>query len=135
MRVSTRWLHELLPTLDVPTSEIARRLTHAGLEVEAVHEVGAGLDPVVVAEVRKIERHPKRENLSLVTVDRGGGEQRVVCGASNVPSPGGRVLLAPLGTVIPTLGGPLTAETTAMSEIPTARRMARLRWAVIGTFL
>src|SRR6185436_16232098 len=63
------------------------------------------------AEVRKLEAHPKRSNLTLVTVDRGAGnEQRVVCGASNVPQPGGRVLLAPLGTVVAKLGGPLTAR-------------------------
>lgn len=107
MLVSYRWLKELLPTLDAPPAEVAKRLTHAGLEVEAVQEFGLGLEPVVVAEVKKIEPHPTKSGLRLVSVDRGGQEQRVVCGASNVPDPGGRVLLAPLGTVIPGLG-PLT---------------------------
>jgi len=104
MLVSYVWLRELLPRLDAPAAEVAKRLTHAGLEVEAVQEFGQGLDPVVVAEVRKIEPHPTKSGLRLVTVDRGGAEQRVVCGASNVPEPGGRVLLAPLGTLIPGLG-------------------------------
>ncbi|GMV14519.1 MAG: phenylalanine--tRNA ligase beta subunit [Polyangiaceae bacterium] len=108
MLVSYRWLEELLPTLNASASEVAKRLTHAGLEVEAVQEFGQGLAPIVVAEVKKVEAHPSKSGLRLVTVDRGGGqEQRVVCGASNVPDPGGRVLLAPLGTVIPGLG-PLT---------------------------
>jgi phenylalanyl-tRNA synthetase beta chain len=110
MLVSYRWLQELLPSLTASAAEVARRITHAGLEVEAVQEFGVGLEPVVVAEVRKIEPHPTKSGLRLVTVDRGGAEQRVVCGASNVPEPGGRVLLAPLGTVIPALGGPLTAR-------------------------
>lgn len=104
MLVSYRWLCELVPTLAAPASEVAKRLTHAGLEVEAVQEFGLGLDPIVVAEVRTIEPHPTKSGLRLVTVDRGGQEQRVVCGAANVPEPGGRVLLAPLGTVIPGLG-------------------------------
>lgn len=109
MLVSLRWLRELLPSLSASGSEVARRLTHAGLEVEAVVEVGQGLEVVVVAEVRKIEAHPTKSGLRLVTVDRGSGEQRVVCGASNVPEPGGRVLLAPLGAVIPGIGA-LTAR-------------------------
>jgi phenylalanyl-tRNA synthetase beta chain len=114
MRVSTRWLKELLPGLDPAPRELAERLTRAGLEVEAVHEIGAGLEPVVLAEVRKIEPHPKRASLSLVTVDRGGGsEQRVVCGADNVPAPGGKVVLAPLGTMLPAVGMTLTAREIA----------------------
>lgn len=104
MLVSYRWLKELLPALSASSADVAKRLTHAGLEVEAVQEFGAGLEPVVVAEVRKVEPHPTKSGLRLVTVERGGGAERVVCGASNVPDPGGRVLLAPLGTVIPGLG-------------------------------
>ena len=107
MLVSYRWIQELLPALNASAAEVAERLTRGGLEVEAVQEVGLGLDPIVVAEVRAIEPHPTKSGLRLVSVDRGGVEQRVVCGASNVPAPGGRVLLAPLGTVIPGLG-PLT---------------------------
>jgi phenylalanyl-tRNA synthetase beta chain len=104
MLVSYIWLRELLPSLKAPAAEVAGRLTQAGLEVEAAQEVGEGLDPVVVAEVSRVEPHPTKSGLRLVTVDRGGSEQRVVCGAPNVPEPGGRVLLAPLGTVIPGLG-------------------------------
>src|SRR5262249_53041432 len=49
--------------------------------------------------------HPTRSGLRLVTVDRGEGhEQRVICGAPNVPSPGGLVVLAPLGTHLPARG-------------------------------
>jgi phenylalanyl-tRNA synthetase beta chain len=102
MKASYRWLRALVPGLETPPKELAERLTRAGLEVEGLTRYGEGLEPLVVAEVRKIEPHPSRSGLRLVTVDRGGGnEQRVVCGAPNVPEPGGRVVLAPLGTHLP----------------------------------
>ncbi|UQA57917.1 phenylalanine--tRNA ligase subunit beta [Polyangium aurulentum] len=108
MRASYRWLRELIPGLEATPQEIAERLTHAGIEVEAITEYGAGTGPVVVAEVRKIEPHPTRPKLRLVTVDRGGAEQRIVCGAPNVPDPGGLVALAPVGTHLPEVGVTLT---------------------------
>jgi phenylalanyl-tRNA synthetase beta chain len=99
MRVSHNWLRELLPGLDLSAEQVSRSLTSLGLEVEGVREHGQGLEPVVVVRVVAAERHPQRDKLQLVTVDLGGGkQQRVVCGASNVPPAGGLVVLAPLGT-------------------------------------
>ncbi|HEX2882334.1 MAG TPA: phenylalanine--tRNA ligase subunit beta, partial [Polyangiaceae bacterium] len=99
MRVSHNWLRELLPGLSLSAREVSHSLTSLGLEVEGVTEHGQGLEPVLVVRVDAIEPHPKRDKLQLVTVDLGRGKtQRVVCGASNVPAPGGLVVLAPLGT-------------------------------------
>ena len=100
MLVSLRWLRELCP-VDASVSEISQRLSLAGLEVEAVDEKGRGLAGVVVAEVRAKAPHPKRDKLTLVRVFDGGDELDVVCGASNVPEPGGRVLFARPGAVLP----------------------------------
>ncbi|HKQ68952.1 MAG TPA: phenylalanine--tRNA ligase subunit beta [Polyangiaceae bacterium] len=125
MKASYRWLRALIPRLEAGPSEIAERLTRAGLEVEGVHSYGAGLEALVVAAVRKIEPHPNRSSLRLVTVDRGEGhEQRVVCGAPNVPDPGGLVVLAPLGaelvaagmTIAPRDIGGVTSEGMLCSE-------------------
>jgi phenylalanyl-tRNA synthetase beta chain len=111
MRVSYRWLCELVPGLELPPPELGDRLTMAGLEVEGRQALGAGLEPVVVAEVTQVEPHPQREQLHLVTVSRGSGiAERVVCGAPNVPAPGGLVTLAPLGTTLPGAGFTLTAR-------------------------
>src|SRR5262245_40170341 len=110
MRVSYGWLRELIPALNASPSEVAERLTRAGLEVEALHDYGSGLESVLVAEVRRIEPHPKRSNLTLVTIDSGGPELRVVCGAPNVPAPGGRVVLAPVGARLPSFPEPLAAR-------------------------
>jgi phenylalanyl-tRNA synthetase beta chain len=108
MKASYSWLRALLPELHASAEELAARFTNAGLEVEGLTEYGAGTGALVVAEVRKVEPHPSRPKLRLVTVERGGGEQRVVCGAPNVPDPGGLVALAPLGTHLPAVGMTLT---------------------------
>jgi len=108
MRASYRWLKELLPHLTLSPEEVAKRFGAAGLAVDGVRAFGAGLESLLVVQVLGKEPHPKRASLNLVTVDRGGVEQRVVCGASNVPAPGGLVVLAPLGAKLPGMDGPLT---------------------------
>jgi phenylalanyl-tRNA synthetase beta chain len=110
MLASHTWLKEL-SGLPLEPADVAKRLTTAGIEVEAMHAHGVGLDGVVVAEVRALRPHPKRDKLRLVTVRYAsgeGGEQEVVCGAPNVPEPGGLVALARLGAMLP--GGLEIAE-------------------------
>jgi phenylalanyl-tRNA synthetase beta chain len=107
MLASNAWLKELTG-LALDPRDVAVRFTAAGIEVEAMHAHGDGLDRVVVAEVRSIRPHPKREKLQLVTVFDGESEQEVVCGAPNVPAAGGRVALAQLGARLP--GGLEIAE-------------------------
>ncbi len=101
MRVSYNWLSELIPDLDISAEIVGQRLTGVGLELEEQIEFGQGLEDVRICAVSKVEPHPSRDKLRLVTVDRGDATQRVVCGASNVPEPGGLVVLAPLGTYLP----------------------------------
>src|SRR5256885_4487799 len=81
MRISVNWLRELCPTdLDVPG--IARRLTMAGFEVEAVEE--RALSPgIVSARIVAAEKVPGSDHLSLTKVDDGRGTHQVVCGAQN----------------------------------------------------
>lgn len=100
MLVSFRWLQELCP-VDADVAEIAHRISLAGLEVEAMEEKGKNLDGVVIAEVRAKSAHPKKDKLTLVTVFDGENELEVVCGAPNVPEPGGRVLFARPGAILP----------------------------------
>ncbi len=109
MRASCKWLSQLVPALDASPRELADRLTGAGLEVEAILHVGAAAAACVFARVTSVRPHPSKSGLRLVTVDRGGGTQEVVCGAPNVPDPGGLVLLAPLGTALP--GGTIERRT------------------------
>ncbi len=99
MRASYNWLCELTGATVTP-EQMADKLTHAGLEVEALETFGE-LGDVVVAEVKAVEAHPKRPKLQVVRVSDGSSEHQVVCGASNVPAPGGKVTLARLGAQLP----------------------------------
>jgi len=109
MKASCRWIRELVPGLDASAEEIARRLTHAGIEVEAIEEFGEGTKSLTVAEVVSFEPHPSRAKLRLVTVKLDEDKtQKVVCGAPNVPDPGGLVAFAPLGAFLPAVGLTLT---------------------------
>ncbi|MBS2020140.1 MAG: phenylalanine--tRNA ligase subunit beta [Deltaproteobacteria bacterium] len=101
MKASTSWLKELVPQLTASAKDLAARLTGAGLEVEGVIEYGAATDACIVSKVVSVRPHPSKSGLRLVTVDRGGAQQEVVCGAPNVPEPGWLVVLAPLGTHLP----------------------------------
>jgi len=108
MRVSLRWLRELLPELPNDALTVGDRLTSIGLAVDGVENLGDRLRALQVVTVCAIAPHPKRDQLRLVDVDRGPiGMQRVVCGAPNVPPPGGQVVLAPLGARLPGMDGPL----------------------------
>jgi phenylalanyl-tRNA synthetase beta chain len=99
MRISTNWLRGLTQ-IDAVPADIAERLTRAGVAVDVVRRVGDGALRVVVAAVKSSRRHPEREALTLVDVDDGAGGRTVVCGAPNVPAPGGRVALALEGAKI-----------------------------------
>ncbi len=113
MRASYRWLRVLLPGLTASPEEVALRFGAAGLAVDGVRAFGGGLESLLVVRVLAKEPHPKRASLNLVTVDRGGVEQRVVCGAGNVPAAGGLVVLAPLGATLPGMDGPLAPREIA----------------------
>src|SRR5262249_46021714 len=101
MKASYRWICELLPTMTASAKEVATRPPHAGLEVEGVREYGEGTEACIIAAVTGVRPHPTKSGLRLVTVDRGGKSQEVICGAPNVPDAGGLVVLAPLGARLP----------------------------------
>jgi phenylalanyl-tRNA synthetase beta chain len=117
MKASVRWLRELCPSLPDDAPAIAARLTSAGLEVEGTHAFGLGAEACIVAAVVSTRPHPSRSGLRLVTLDRGGSQQQeLVCGAPNVPEPGGLVVLAPLGAHLPAKG--MTIERRTIAGVP-----------------
>ncbi|MEW6695971.1 MAG: phenylalanine--tRNA ligase subunit beta [Bacillota bacterium] len=84
MRVSCRWLKEYVD-IDLTPQELADRLTLSGLAVDAVNELGSGIEKVVTGRILKIESHPNADKLVVCTVDAGQGEPlQIVTGATNV---------------------------------------------------
>ncbi|TEX49505.1 MAG: phenylalanine--tRNA ligase subunit beta [Actinomycetales bacterium mxb001] len=106
MRVPLEWLRELvaLPA-SVGGREVAERLIAAGLEVEGVEAVGAGVSgDLIVGRVESIEELTDfKKPIRWCQVDVGdahGGVRGIVCGARNF-SAGDLVVVALPGTVLP----------------------------------
>ncbi len=98
MRVPLSWIRDFTPA-DAPVDDLVAALNQLGLEVEGVEEPGAEVGGVVVAKVLDVVPHPDADTLTLVDVDHGDGQTRVVCGATNVV-PGMVVPYAPAGATI-----------------------------------
>ena len=110
MRVPLSWLREYVSlTEPVDTTEVSRRLTAAGLEVESVESAGHDIRGVVVAQVLSIEeltglKKPIRYCRVAVSESQLAGPpdeaSGVICGAVNF-AVGDRVALALPGAVLP----------------------------------
>ena len=82
MKIPLSWLKEYVDIL-VPVDELAHRITMAGTEVAEVATIG-GWQDCYVGYVTRVESHPNADRLTLCTVDIGGEQMQVVCGAPNV---------------------------------------------------
>jgi phenylalanyl-tRNA synthetase beta chain len=100
MKVSARWIRDLVPGLEVTPREMADRLALRGAPVEDVTSPGEGLTDVVIGKVLTAQPHPNADRLTLCTVDGGQGVVQVVCGAPNVRA-GGVYPFAPVGALLP----------------------------------
>lgn len=100
MRVSMKWLRELVP-VDLPLPEFVDRLDMTGTAVEGVHTAGESLEGVVVGLIAQKEKHPDADTLWVTSVDVGDGAPRtIVCGAQNFDA-GDKVPVALVGAVLP----------------------------------
>ncbi|MFN9629977.1 MAG: phenylalanine--tRNA ligase subunit beta [Cyanobacteriota bacterium] len=104
MRVSLQWLKELLicdPEALQPEI-LSERLSLAGFEVEAIHDLAAQANGVVVGWVESRQDHPNSDHLSVCQVRTKveGDLLQIVCGAANV-RPGIHVPVALVGAHLP----------------------------------
>jgi len=100
MKVSYNWLREFVPFTQTP-EQLAELLTHLGMAVDGIDEVGAKWVDVMVGKVLTCDPVPKSDHLSHCTVDAGGDSLlSVVCGAPNVRA-GQVVPVAIVGAVLP----------------------------------
>ncbi|MBQ8636274.1 phenylalanine--tRNA ligase subunit beta [bacterium] len=84
MQVSHEWLNEFVELAGITPEEIAHNLTMSGLEVEEIEFKKPSFTNIRTAKIIKIDNHPNADKLHLVTLDLGGVEKRVVCGAQNI---------------------------------------------------
>ena len=84
MQVSYEWLNEFVDLCGIEPEEIAHNLTMSGLEVEEIEYKKPSFTNIITAKIIKIDNHPNADKLHLVTVDLGGIEKTVVCGAQNI---------------------------------------------------
>ncbi|HYM98336.1 MAG TPA: phenylalanine--tRNA ligase subunit beta, partial [Aestuariivirgaceae bacterium] len=82
MKFTLSWLKDHLDT-GASLDEIVEGLLDVGLEVEEVVDKAKELAPFKVARVKKADKHPNADRLSVCLVETAEGDVQVVCGAPN----------------------------------------------------
>lgn len=83
MKFSKDWLFQHVDAA-IGTTELAARLTMAGLEVDGVEPAAPMFSGVVVGEIVEVVPHPEADQLRVCRVlGRAGEIRQVVCGAPN----------------------------------------------------
>lgn len=106
MKLSLRWLQRHVDLSGIEPKQILADLTMSTAEIEGLEHFGEGLECLVVGHVRKRDKHPDADKLSVCMVDLGaaGGVLQIVCGAPNVAA-GQRVVVIKPGDTLPSKGG------------------------------
>ncbi|MBF0292394.1 MAG: phenylalanine--tRNA ligase subunit beta [Nitrospinae bacterium] len=99
MLISYLWLKELVD-FDLSPEELAHTLTGLGLETVIRDDRRGWHKDIVIGLVKEVILHPNADKLRICTVDAGGVDKKIVCGAPNVAA-GQFVPVALPGTVLP----------------------------------
>lgn len=102
MLASLEWLKQYVD-INIPTDVLVDKITRAGLEVETVTDLGAGISGVVTGKVTEIYRHPNSDHLWVCMMDYGQGIVQILTGAQNVHKDD-MVPVATVGAVLPPSG-------------------------------
>lgn len=102
MKFTLSWLKQFLIT-DASAEEIIEKLTNIGLEVEEIVNQADIYKNFIIAEIVSSTPHPEADKLKICQVNNGKEILQIVCGAPNARA-GIKVVLAPVGTVIPING-------------------------------
>lgn len=105
MKFTLSWLNEHLDT-NVALADLVHHLTMLGIEVEDFEDPAISLAPFLIAEIKRIEKHPDadRLNVCFVQIDQNVEAPliQVVCGAPNVYE-GMKTVFAHIGSHVPGL--------------------------------
>ena len=84
MLLPINWLKDYVD-VDESIKTITDRLSETGSHVESVIDKSKYLnDKLIVAQIKKIDKHPNADRLSIVTLDTGNSDIEVVTGAKNI---------------------------------------------------
>ncbi|MCL5267684.1 MAG: phenylalanine--tRNA ligase subunit beta [Bacteroidetes bacterium] len=100
MKISRKWIEQLVDLNGVSDQDIATRLTMAGIEVESFENLSEKYNGFVVGSVMEVVKHPNADKLRLCQVDIAGEIKSIICGAPNV-SAGQKVPVGLVGALVP----------------------------------
>src|SRR5512138_2828097 len=97
MWISLNIISDMVDLSGLTAEEIAGRLTMSTAEIDGIDRMNGHLASVITAKVLEVKPHPNADKLTLVDLDAGRKNLRVVCGAPNHKK-GDIVPLATVGT-------------------------------------
>ncbi|MBP7736720.1 MAG: phenylalanine--tRNA ligase subunit beta [Spirochaetes bacterium] len=98
MWLSLNILNKMVDTSGISPEEMALRITMSSAEIDSVEHVNTHFKTIYAAKILDVKPHPNADKLTLVDLDAGTRQYRVVCGAPNHRK-GDIVPLATVGTV------------------------------------
>lgn len=99
MRVSYKWLSELVDLSNISKEQFLHDLSLYSIEIDEVSPLAYG-NNLVVGHVLEKEKHPDADKLSVCKVDVGTNVLQIVCGAPNCAA-GKKVIVALPGATLP----------------------------------
>ncbi|HEX6462323.1 MAG TPA: phenylalanine--tRNA ligase subunit beta [Candidatus Saccharimonadales bacterium] len=143
MIISVNWLKQFTE-IDGSIDELVQLIGSRLVEVEAVIDIGARYQGVLIADVKKVAPHPNADKLKVVHIDDGGNNQSVkrlenglielVCGAPNVVE-GLKVAWVPPGAILPATASdpkPVVLEARELRGVVSSGMLASAKELHIG---
>ena len=96
--ISLNWVKDYIDLEDQDLSELATKITKAGINIEGVYT--HKIPNLVIGEVIECTDHPDSDHLHVCKVNIGEEVLQIVCGAHNVRK-GIKVIVAKVGAVLP----------------------------------
>ena len=96
--INLEWVSDYIDISDQDLSELAVKITKAGINVEKV--ITNNINNLVIGEVLECSDHPDSDHLHVCEVKIGKDTTQIVCGAPNVRK-GLKVIVALPGAVLP----------------------------------
>ena len=97
-KISTNWLNDYVDISDEDLTELADKITNAGVNIETIEK--HDIPNLVVGQILEIEPHPNSDHMSICKVDVGTEVLQIVCGAHNLEK-NMKVIVAKEGCILP----------------------------------